>query len=124
MHRKHYLDFIDIHYLHHYVIILGHQSSPCKPNCSGKAKTDHKSYTGSLAHRVDTGLLESLQPALFHLLESFLSDTDSIDNEELDSLIVSNAPSGYVRRASRWYRLASRRQRLGGMDLYVRISRM
>jgi hypothetical protein len=114
---------IDVDYLHHYVITLGHHSPPCKPSYNGTAKTAYQSYCndGFYTYGMDTRLLEILQPALFHLLEPFLRDTDSVDNEKLDGLVISSALDGYVRRAFRWYRLASRLQLLGEMDLHVSI---
>jgi hypothetical protein len=122
MHRKH-LHLIDIHYLHHYVINLGHHSSPCKPNCNGKAKTDCQSYSipfmVSYTHGMDTRLLESIQPSLLHLLESLLGDPDSVDNKKLDGLTVSSVFDAYLRQASRRYRLASQLQLLGEVNLHV-----
>jgi hypothetical protein len=118
-----HLELIDIEYLHHYVITLGHHSPLCKPSCNGKAKTDCQSYSipfmVSCTHGMDTRLLESIQPSLLHLLESLLGDPDSVDNKKLDGLTVSSVFDEHLRLASRWYRLSSRLQLLGAIYLLV-----
>jgi hypothetical protein len=64
----------------------------------------------SYTHGMDTRLLKSIQPSLFHLLESLLGDPDSVDNKKLDGLTVSSVFDEHLRLASRWYRHSSRLQ--------------